>query len=90
MSLATQTRDPIPFHMPREARELGTLRSIATRRAKAEAWQLAVGPQVSAMRSKGLKLREIADALNAQGLKTPNGFPYSNTQIHQLLQRATR
>lgn len=40
------------------------------------------------LRRQGLSLQRIADQLNADGIKTPQGKRFAKTQVHRLLEKA--
>ena len=56
-------------------------------RAAAERRAVEVLPIVREMRTAGATLREIAEALDARGIRAPNGGTWQVSSVHALLQR---
>lgn len=63
-------------------------RALADRyKAEAQERLQPVGRRVSALRGEGLSVRKIADTLNADGVASPTGSPWTGVAVHRALKR---
>jgi DNA invertase Pin-like site-specific DNA recombinase len=70
-----------------EARARGTARSVAARRARATEGYADLAPYMAELRAEGRSLRQIADALTAEGQTTARNRSWSPTQVMRVLRR---
>lgn len=70
-----------------EARALGTARSVAARRAKATEGYADLAPYMAELRAQGQSLKQIAEALTAEGQATARNRAWSPTQVMRVLRR---
>jgi DNA invertase Pin-like site-specific DNA recombinase len=68
----------------------GRAASLATRQAKAESRAAHLAPVIEELRASGaVSLRQIAERLNARGIRTAPGGAWSREQVRRVLERAT-
>jgi hypothetical protein len=62
-------------------------RGLAARRHKANAFALAVGPEIAKLRASGLSLRAIGARLDRRGIKTRMGARWCPSTVGNVLRR---
>jgi len=75
-------------NLTQAARERGTARSAAVRKAKAIEVYADLVPQMQTWQRERLSLQAIADRLNADGQQTSRKTPWSIMQVKRVLDRA--
>lgn len=70
-----------------EARARGTARSVAARGARATDGYADLAPYMAELRAAGRSLRQIAEALTAEGQMTIRNRSWSPTQVMRVLRR---
>lgn len=60
------------------------------RRQEAEKFATEHGALIGHLRGKGQTLREIAETMNAMGSQSPQGFCWTPTTVHRVVQRLKR
>jgi DNA invertase Pin-like site-specific DNA recombinase len=71
----------------REALEGGQARSIATRKAAADAHAAALAGRFDAMQREGLSLRQMAERLNSEGVATARGGQWHAATVRNAKRR---
>ncbi len=66
----------------------GRTASLATRQAKAQRRAADLAPLIAELRASGaVTLQQIAEGLNAKGIRTARGSAWSREQVRRVLER---